>query len=162
MVVAGSALAGRLVTRFGLRRTVVAALAVGAVGAVALGLAILSDGSYAALVPGLVAVSIGDGVVFTTMFIAAATGVPDREQGVASGIVSTGVRHRRGGRPRHTGAGRQFRHVGLAGEELRIATAGGIRTAIFVIAGGIAATLLIALRLRTAAGVGTVADAGVD
>ena len=46
--------------------------------------------SYASLVPGLVAVSIGDGVVFTTMFIAAATGVTDREQGIASGIVSTG------------------------------------------------------------------------
>ena len=162
VVVAGSALAGRLVTRFGLRRTVVAALAVGAVGAVALGLAILSDGSYTALVPGLVAVSIGDGVVFTTMFVAAATGVPDREQGVASGIVSTA-----------SGIGAAVGlailvlvansgTVGLAGEELRIATAGGIRTAIFVIAGGIAATLLIALRLRTAAGVGTVADAGVD
>ena len=43
------------------------------------------------IVPGLVAVSVGDGVVFTTMFIAAATGVIDREQGVASGIVSTGA-----------------------------------------------------------------------
>ena len=42
-------------------------------------------------IPGLVAVSIGDGVVFTTMFIAAATGVTDREQGIASGIVSTGA-----------------------------------------------------------------------
>jgi hypothetical protein len=48
------------------------------------------DGSYASLVPGLVAVSVGDGVVFTAMFIAAATGVTNREHGVASGIVSTG------------------------------------------------------------------------
>ena len=67
-----------------------AALAVGALGAVALGLAISPDGSYTVLVPGLVALSIGDGVVFTTMFIAASTGVTDREQGVASGIASTG------------------------------------------------------------------------
>lgn len=57
-------------------------------------------------------VSIGDGVVFTTMFIAAATGVNDREQGVAPSIVSTGS---------------------------------GIATAVFTIAGGIAATLLTAL-----------------
>jgi MFS family permease len=90
VVVAGSALAGPLVTRLGLRRTLVAALATGAFGAIALGLAMSPDASYAWLVPGLVAVSIGDGIVFTAMFIAAATGVTDREQGIASGIVSTG------------------------------------------------------------------------
>jgi hypothetical protein len=39
-------------------------------------------GSYTTLI----AVSIGDGIVFTTMFIAAATGMTDREQGAASGI----------------------------------------------------------------------------
>src|SRR5262245_1661915 len=85
VVVAGSALAGPLATRFGLRRTLVAALAVGGLGALALGLAMSRGASYAALVPGLIALSIGDGVAFTTTFIAAATGVPDRLQGVASG-----------------------------------------------------------------------------
>src|SRR5262245_1384226 len=89
VVVASSALAGRLVTRFGLRPTLVGALAVGALGAVALSLAMAPDGGYASLVPGLVAISIGDGVVFTTMFIAAGTGVADSEQGVASAIAST-------------------------------------------------------------------------
>jgi MFS family permease len=151
VVVAGSALAGRLVTRLGLRRTLVAALAVGAVGALALGLAMAPDAPYVALVPGLVAVSVGDGVVFTTMFIAAATGVTDHEQGTASGIVSTA-----------SGVGAV---VGLAllvlvanagtedlvGEGLRAATAGGLRAAVFVIAGGIAATLLTVLALRAAA-----------
>jgi hypothetical protein len=47
-----------------------------------------SESTYAMIIPGLIAVSIGDGV-FTTMFMAAATGVTDREQRVASGIVST-------------------------------------------------------------------------
>ena len=89
VVVAGSALAGRAVTRFGIKRTLVTALTVGAIGAVAVGLAVSPDGSYTMLIPGLVALSIGDGVVFTTMFIAASTGVTDHEQGVASGIVST-------------------------------------------------------------------------
>ena len=89
VVVAGSALAGRIATRFGLRRTLVAALAIGALGALALGLAMSPNGSYAALIPGLILLSIGDGVVFTTMFIAAGTGVADREQGIASGIAST-------------------------------------------------------------------------
>src|SRR5262249_3579859 len=80
---------GKVVTRFGLKTTLVTALAIGAAGAAALGLSLTPDGSYAALIPGLIAVSVGDGVVFTTMFIAAATGVTNRQQGVGSGIVST-------------------------------------------------------------------------
>src|SRR5262245_11732808 len=56
VVAAASALAGRVATRFGLRRTLVAALGVGALGAATLGLGMSPDGSYAALVPGLIAV----------------------------------------------------------------------------------------------------------
>jgi len=122
-----------------------AALAVGALGAVALGLGISPNGTYIELIPGLAALSIGDGVVFTTMFIAAATGISDRQQGIASGIASTG-----------SGAGAA---VGLAilvlvataglddlsGEQLRVATADGISTALFAAAGGIALTFLFAL-----------------
>ncbi|GGY98272.1 MFS transporter [Streptomyces poonensis] len=145
VVVAASTMAGQMVTRFGLKGTLTAALAVGAVGAVALGLAISADGSYLEMVPGLMALSIGDGVVFTAMFITAATGIPDREQGIASGIASTS-----------SGVGAA---VGLAvlvliataglddlsGERLRIATADGISTTFFVVAGGIVLTLVVAL-----------------
>jgi MFS family permease len=145
VVVTGSGVAGQLVTRFGIQRTLIFGLAVGAIGAGAVGLAVSPDGSYTTLIPGLVAVSIGDGIVFTTMFIAAATGVTDREQGVASGIVSTG-----------SGIGAAVGlavlvlvanagTMGLVGDELRIATAEGIRAAGLVIAGGIAVTLLIVL-----------------
>jgi EmrB/QacA subfamily drug resistance transporter len=152
VVVTGSTVAGQLVTRFGLRRTLVAALAVGAVGAAALGLAMTDDSSYSALIPGLVALSIGDGVVFTAMFIAAATGVADRQQGVASGLASTG-----------SGVGAA---LGLAilvlvanhgagdngGEGPPVATAEGIRTAVLAVAIGIVLTLLVASALRPAAG----------
>jgi MFS family permease len=89
VVVIASAVAGRLATKLGLRATMIGALAVGALGALAIGFAISTDRSLLALAPGLVAVSIGDGITFTAMFIAASTGVPDRRQGVASGIVST-------------------------------------------------------------------------
>jgi MFS family permease len=151
-VVAGSAIAGQVVTRFGLRLTLVTALAIGAAGAIALALAMSPDGSYASLIPGLVAVSIGDGVVFTTMFIAAATGVTDREQGIASGIVSTG-----------SGIGAAVGLAilvlvansgteGLLGEGLRIATAEGISTAVLVVAGGILLTLVMALNVPAADG----------
>jgi predicted MFS family arabinose efflux permease len=149
VVVVASSLAGRVVTRFGIKRTLLAALALGAMGAVALGLAASADGSYTSIIPGLVAVSIGDGIVFTTMFIAAATGVTDREQGVASGIVSTS-----------SGIGAAVGlamlvlvansgTAGLLGESLRIATASGIKTAIFAIGGGIMLTFLIVLGFRT-------------
>jgi MFS family permease len=148
VVVTGSLLAGQVVTRVGLRRTLLGALVAGAAGAAMLGLALRPDGAYAWLVPGLVAVSVGDGMVFTTMFIAAATGVADHQQGVASGIASTA-----------SGIGAAVGLAvlvlvanagtdGVAGEALRIATAAGIRAAVFTIAGGIVATFLITLLLR--------------
>ncbi len=108
------------------------------------------DGSYAALIPGLVLLSIGDGVVFTAMFIAAGTGVADREQGVASGIASTST---------SVGAAVGLAVLvlvatsgtdGLSGEALRVATADGLGTAVLVVAGGIAAIALVALNLRPA------------
>jgi EmrB/QacA subfamily drug resistance transporter len=135
VVVTGSAVAGQVVTRFGLRRTLVAALAVGAAGAAALGLAMTGDSSYAALLPGLVALSIGDGVVFTAMFIAAATGVSDREQGIASGLASTG-----------SGVGAA---LGLA--VLVLVAQHGIRAAVLTVAAGIVLTMLVASALRPAA-----------
>jgi EmrB/QacA subfamily drug resistance transporter len=147
-VLAGSALAGRLVTRCGLRVSLVAALATGAVGALALGLAISPDGSYTALVPGLILLSIADGLVFTTMFIAAGTGVADGEQGVASAIATTSAA---------VGAAVGLAVLvlvansgtdGLVGEALRSATADGLHSAVLVVAGGIAATALVALNLR--------------
>jgi MFS family permease len=148
VVVAGSALAGRVVTRWGLKPTLVAALSIGAVGALALGLAMSPDGSYVELVPGLVLVSVGDGVVFTAMFIAAGTGVADREQGVASGIASTST---------SVGAAVGLALLvlvanhgteGLSGEALRTATADGLSAAVLVVAAGIAAIALLALNLR--------------
>jgi len=107
------------------------------------------NGSYSALVGGLIALSIGDGVTFTTMFIAAATGVSDREQGIASGLVSMST---------SVGAAVGLALLvlvansgteGLAGEALVTATVDGLSAAVLVIAAGIGATALVALNLRT-------------
>jgi Na+/melibiose symporter-like transporter len=124
VVVAGSTVAGHVVTRFGLKHTLVTALAIGMLGAGALGLAITPVGSYLTLTPGLVALSIGDGVVFTTMFIAAAVGLAILVLVATSGLDS------------------------LTGDTLRTATAHGISTALLAIAAGIALTLLLAMTLR--------------
>jgi hypothetical protein len=90
VVVGSSTLAGRAVTLIGLRAIMISALALGAVGALAIGFSLRPDMSFTDLVPGLIAVSIGDEAMFTAMFIAAATDVSDHQQGVASGMVSTG------------------------------------------------------------------------
>ena len=149
-VVGGSALGGQLATRLGLRATLVGALALGALGALLLGLAMSENGSYAALVPGRILLSIGDGVVYTTMFIAASTGVAARDQGIASGVASTGTQ---------IGAAAGLAILvliansqtdGQTGEALRIAVADGLRAAVLVISAGIAATILVALNLRVA------------
>jgi MFS family permease len=149
VVVLSSALAGRVATAMGLRRTMMVALGIGAAGALALGFAITPHTSFLAPVPGLVAVSIGDGVMFTTMFVAAATGVPSQQQGVASGIVSTG-----------SGIGAvvglallvitaNLGTDGIAGEALRVARAEGISRVAYAIAGGVMLTLIVVIGFGT-------------
>jgi hypothetical protein len=85
------------------------------------------------------------------MFIAAGTGVADREQGVASGIASTST---------SIGAAVGLAVLvmvatsgtdGLTGEALRTATADGLSTAVLVVAAGIAAIALVALNLSPSA-----------
>ena len=82
------------------------------------------------------------------MFIAAGTGVADREQGIASGIASTST---------SVGAAVGLAVLvlvansgtdGLTGEPLRIATADGLRSAVLVVAAAIVAIALVALNLR--------------
>ncbi len=145
LVVAASALAGPVSTRIGLRATCLAALAIGAVGAAALAYTLDADAAYLELLPGLILAGIGDGAMFTAMFIAAATGVEPHRQGVASAIASTA-----------SGVGAA---VGLAllvlladpgtepvgAEALRIATADGIRAAVYAIAAAIATTFVFVL-----------------
>jgi len=151
IVVLSSTLAGRAATQFGLRTTMIWALATGAIGALAIGFTLSPDVSFLALVPGLILVSIGDGVIFTTMFIAAATGVPDDEQGIASGIVSTA-----------SGIGAALGLAvlvlianqgteGLDGEALRHAMADGISRAAYAIAAGILLMLVILIAFRRSA-----------
>jgi MFS family permease len=154
VVAAASSFAGWLVSRLGLRRVTVGALAVGAFGAAALGLTMSAEVSYADMIPGLITLSVGDGVVFTTMFIAAGNGVPDRQQGVASALASTG-----GGVGAALGLALLVLVVnagtdGLAGEASREARADGLADAAFVVAAGIMVMLAVALTLRPARAAG--------
>src|SRR5262249_59909467 len=129
--------------KIGLRLTMIIALSASAIGALAVGFAISPKASFLGFLPGLIAVSVGDGVTFTAMFIAASTGVPDRQQGVASGIVSTA-----------SGIGAVLWLAGLVlvanlgtdnldGEPLRAAVAAGVAPGGFTLSCGVLLMLSI-------------------
>ncbi|WP_331770805.1 MFS transporter (plasmid) [Embleya sp. NBC_00888] len=154
----GSLLGGRLATRFGVRSTLPASLAVSAVGLVVVGLGISANGSYLDLAPGLLVFGIGQGVVYTTMFAAAATGVRPHEQGVASGMASTGQQVGGAMGLAVLVAVANSGTDGRTGEALRTATADGLRTAVFGAAAGAVLAVLVALNFRRVRG--SAVDAG--
>jgi len=80
--------AGRLTARFGPRPLMVAGLALGACGM--LNLVLLKENSgYAALLPTLLGLGIGMGLLTTAVVTAAVDGVPPERAGVAGGVNNT-------------------------------------------------------------------------
>ncbi|WP_292463077.1 MFS transporter [Mesorhizobium sp.] len=132
-IAAGTQVGERLATRFSTRATLVGGMVVGAIGTALMVSGANADSSYMSLVPGLVISGVGQGIVWTAMWIAAASGVSHDEQGVASGIgmaVLIAIANR---------------HVGeLTGDALKIAIADGIEVAIWLAAAGIVVSLLAA------------------
>ncbi|WP_410638538.1 MFS transporter [Amycolatopsis sp. lyj-346] len=147
-VLIGNLSGGKLATRLGVRTTLIVALLTGAVGTVAFAVTISATGSYLALVPGVFVLSIGQGTVFTAMYAAATTGVAEEEQGIASGIASTGQQVGAAVGLAVLVAVFNSGHDGLAGEALRAATADGLRTTMWVTVAGIVLIVLVALNFR--------------
>ncbi|WP_134684951.1 MFS transporter [Brevibacillus migulae] len=86
---AGARLVNRSVASIGVSGTIASGMVLGAIGFLLL--AQLSEtGSAWGIIPGTVIAGLGQALVFTTMYIAASTGIDIHEQGVASAIVSTG------------------------------------------------------------------------
>jgi predicted MFS family arabinose efflux permease len=90
-IATGTQLGERLSTRTGTRNTLLIGFAIGVGGTAALAFGFDADAGYATLLPGLVVSGVGQGIVWTAMWIAAATGTASHEQGVANGIVSTSL-----------------------------------------------------------------------
>ncbi|MEV4617010.1 MFS transporter [Kitasatospora sp. NPDC049258] len=155
----GSMLGGKLATRFGIRPTLISSFVIGGAGTAAMGLTMSTDGSYLALLPGLVVLSVCQGVIFTTMFAASSTGVHPYEQGIASGIVSTGQQVGSAVGLAVLVAIANSGTEGLSGEALRTATNDGLRTAVFVATAGIALLVLVALNFKKAPQGGSEAQA---
>ncbi|MFJ4682715.1 MFS transporter [Streptomyces sp. NPDC091377] len=146
VVAAGTKVGELAVARLGVRNTLLGGLVSGAAGALLLALSFSADGSYVRLLPGIVLISLGQGATWTGMWIAASTGVPAQDQGIASGLASTTLQ---------VGSA-----VGLAVLVAVAGTAGhgqasadllaGIRAAVLVIAAGVClgAVALLLLRRR--------------
>jgi len=88
-IAAGTQLGERLTTRLGTRSTLISGFVGGIVGTTLLAYGFSPEQNYLALVPGLVISGVGQGIVWTSMWIAAGTGVEPAEQGVANGMAST-------------------------------------------------------------------------
>jgi MFS family permease len=131
-IAAGTQLGERMTSRAGTRPSLITGFVVGGVGTAVLAVGVIADGSYWGLVPGLVVMGVGQGIAWTAMWIAAASGVAADEQGIASGMAST---------TQQTGyavglaifvaianAGTR----GLTGDALRLAESDGIRLAFYL------------------------------
>ena len=79
----------RMLTRRSPRQVLALGMAAGAVGITAVALALPYGATYWALLPGIVVLSIGQGMTWTAMWIVAGQGVPAAQQGVASGMAAT-------------------------------------------------------------------------
>ncbi|GAA1908980.1 MFS transporter [Streptomyces sodiiphilus] len=145
-VLIGTILGGRSATRIGVRKTLLVALAMGLVGTVALAFTLSEGVSYWALVPPLLVLSLGQGMVFTTMYAAATTGVPPADQGIGSGIATTGQQI--GGAVGLAVLIAVVNTVTVGGTADPARLTEGVTTATWGIAIGIVLTVLVVLNLK--------------
>jgi EmrB/QacA subfamily drug resistance transporter len=159
-IATGTQLGERLATRFGPRPTLLSALLVGAAGTALLTLGFHYHSSYGALVPGLIISGLGQGVTWTAMFIASATGVEAKQAGVANGMATTtlSLGNAIGLAVLIAVAGRGT--AGLTGVHLQRAQASGYATAVWITAGlmVVGAVLALAFRSRAQQAAATVAE----
>ncbi|MFC0598092.1 MFS transporter [Streptomyces palmae] len=148
VVAVGTKAGEKVVSAFGVRAALLGGMTLGAVGVALLALSLSADGLYLRLVPGIVLLSLGQGATWTGMWIAASTGVPAADQGIASGLASTtlqvGSAVGLAVLVAVTGTGRH----GLTTAELL----DGIRDAVHIIVAGICLGAVALLPLRRRAG----------
>ncbi|WP_018653738.1 MFS transporter [Actinomadura flavalba] len=135
-ITVGNFVSERLVHRFGTRATLITGIVLNALGGALLAPGLVADGSYLTVLAGIVVVGLGMGVTYESMWIAAGTGVPQEEQGLASGVSSTALQ---------VGVGAGLAVLvgiananldGLSGAALRAATADGMQAATWTLAAG--------------------------
>lgn len=147
-IATGTQLGERLTGRIGTRATLVNGFVIGVIGTVALAFGFDVDAGYGLLVPGLVVSGVGQGIVWTAMWIAAATGTAPHEQGVANGMASTALNL---GNAIGLAVFTVLADIGTEGKTggaLKAATADGEFRVVLLTAAGMAVGLLATLLLK--------------
>ncbi|MEV6601011.1 MFS transporter [Actinoplanes sp. NPDC051346] len=88
-IVAGNSLAGWLAGRWGLRRLLMAAFGIGAVGLGLLTLGLTQHEYLTGVLPGLVVSGVGQGIAFTAMFITGTRDLDESANGSGAALVTT-------------------------------------------------------------------------
>lgn len=120
----------------------------GAAGTALLTLGFHYHAGYGALVPGLIVSGLGQGVTWTAMFIASATGVEAEHSGVANGMATTtlSLGNAIGLAVLIAVAGRGT--AGLTGADAKTALSSGFATAVWITAGLMVVGAVLALAFR--------------
>jgi EmrB/QacA subfamily drug resistance transporter len=142
-IATGTQLGGRIATRLGVRPTLWLGFGIGAVGTAALAIGFDVGSSYLVAVPGLIVSGVGQGLVWTAMFIAASSGVAPKEQGVANGMATTTLNLGYAIGLAVLIAVANAGTGGLSGDEARVASADGGFVAVLLAAAGMLLGLLI-------------------
>lgn len=153
-IAAGTQLGERPATGIGTRGTLLIGFVIGAVGTAGLAVGFDADAGYG-LLPGLVVSGVGQGIVWTAMWIAAATGTSAEEQGVANGIASTALNLGNAIGLAVFTAIADLGTGGKTGAALRTATADGEFLVVLLTAAGMIGGLLGTLALRRQRGAET-------
>ena len=143
----GTQLGGRLSTNFSSRTTLVFGSGIGIIGVIAMALATYVDAGYTVIVPGLIIAGLGQGIVWTAMWIVAASGVAHEEQGVASGMASTTLNVGNAIGLALLVALAKTNTLGLTDDVSQIALAASTEKAFYLAAIGMLLGLLVALAL---------------
>ncbi|MFG2930879.1 MFS transporter [Streptomyces achromogenes] len=147
-IATGTQLGERFAGRTGTRTTLVIGFVVGIAGTAGLAFGFDAGASYAVLVPGLIVSGVGQGIVWTAMWIAAATGTAPQEQGVANGIASTALNIGNAIGLAIFTVIAEIGTDGKAGRALKEAQADGEFLVVMLTAAGMAVGLLVTLALK--------------
>ncbi|WP_036746238.1 MFS transporter [Paenibacillus sp. UNC451MF] len=142
-IASGTQLGERLATRLGMRSTLLTGMIIGIIGTALIPLGAYVDSSYLLILPGLVISGVGQGIVWTGMWIAASTGVEQAEQGVASGMASTTLNIGNAIGLAFLIAIANSQLHGQTGLSLQAAVATGARTAFYIAAAGLVLGIII-------------------
>jgi EmrB/QacA subfamily drug resistance transporter len=160
-IASGTQLGERMTTRLGTRITLLIGFSVGIIGTILLALGFSSRAALLVAVPGLIISGVGQGITWTTMWIASATGVAPEQQGVANGMASTTLNLGNAVGLAVLIAVANSGLGGRTGDALRDALAHGSRIAVLLATAGMVLGLLISLALarrRTTTQVAVAAD----